>query len=246
MPPVLLREDRGPIRFLTLNRPEKLNALNGALTAALIEALEDSARDPARAIVIAGAGRAFCAGADVSDLAKTTDEHAIRAHAARTAALHARLSNFGKPVIAAVHGLALGGGCGLAIACDMVVAAAGAQFGYPEITRGVVPALVAPALVRQVGWKAAFELLATGARIDARHALAIGMINRVVPDDGVVPAAESLAIELAGRDPATMGWLKRVFQNVRDGSFDEALQTAREMNALSRIERLARSTNNPA
>src|SRR5690606_34367221 len=132
--------------------------LNGSLTASLTAALEEAVRaETVNAIVIAGAGRAFCAGADVKELADTRDEQAIRAHAARTVGLHEVLSRLSKPVVAAVHGLALGGGCGLALACDIVISGESAQFGYPEITRNVVPAIVMPNLVRQVGWKAAFE-----------------------------------------------------------------------------------------
>lgn len=236
----LLREDRGPVRFLTLNRPEKLNALNGSLTASLTAALEEAVRaETVNAIVIAGAGRAFCAGADVKELADTRDEQAIRAHAARTVGLHEVLSRLSKPVVAAVHGLALGGGCGLALACDIVISGESAQFGYPEITRDVVPAIVMPNLVRQVGWKAAFELVATGSRIDSRRAMTLGMVNHVVPDEEVAARAGHLAAELAARAPESMRWLKRVFRDVRDGPLDQALQMAREANALSRIQRLA-------
>ncbi len=241
--PVLLREERGPVRILTLNRPEKLNALNGALTGALIAALDEAGQtDGVNAIIIAGSGRAFCAGADTTELADVRDEEAIREHAARTARLHHTLSSIAKPVVAAVHGLALGGGCGLALACDLVICAESAQFGYPEVTRGVVPAIVMPGLVRQVGWKAAFELLATGARIDARRALALGMVNRIVPDADTASEAERLAEELANRNPATMRWLKHVFRSVREGTLGDALDLARDANARSRIEKFGAST----
>lgn len=232
-------EDLGGVRRLTLDRPEKLNALSSALVEALTQALEAAARAEAvRAVVLAGTGRAFCAGADVTELASTPDAAAVRAHAARSARLHDTLARFGKPTVAAVQGLALGGGCGLALACDMVVCGESAQFGYPEITRGIVPAIVLPNLVRQVGWKAAFELAATGARIDAARAAALGLVNHVVADEAVGEEAVRLASELADRDPAAMRWLKRVFVETREGSLGEALARARDANAESRIERL--------
>ena len=147
-----------------------------------------------------GAGRAFCAGADIDEFQDLTPDHAARVeHRAQlTMRSHLVFSKMKKPVIAAVRGAAMGGGAGLALACDLVVASENATFGYPEIKHGILPAIVITNLTRQVGRKAAFELVSTGEPMGAARALVLGAINKVVPDEKLMDEAMALAQTLAG------------------------------------------------
>jgi enoyl-CoA hydratase/carnithine racemase len=237
---VLLIEDRGAVRILTMNRPDKLNALNHALTQALHDALRAAdAAERVGAIVLTGAGRAFCAGADVSEFASLTaeDPRAIAARGELTMRLHFLFSEIGKPVVGAVRGHALGGGCGLALACDLVVASETARFGYPEIKRGIVAAVVMANLVRQVGRKVAFELVSLGEPAKAERAAALGMINRVVADDRLLDEAVALAGTLAGMNRVAMAATKRLFHRVGDMALGEALAAGRDANIAMRAYR---------
>ncbi|HVC12636.1 MAG TPA: enoyl-CoA hydratase/isomerase family protein [Burkholderiales bacterium] len=241
---VLLAEDRGRVRLLTLNRPEKLNALNNALTEALVGALEEAERDPAVSVVVlAGAGRAFCAGADVSEFKDLTPDQAERVErrAALTMRLHAVFSQMSRPVIAALRGAAMGGGAGLALACDLVVASENAQIGYPEIRHGILPAIVLANLTRQVGRKAAFELVATGAPLGARRAWELGAVNRVVADEKLIDEALALAATLAGHDPAALFAIKRLFHTVAELPLAAGLEEGRKANVAMRALRAGRS-----
>ena len=169
----LLVEDRGAVRILTMNRPEKHNALNTALTQSLVDALRDAdTATDVHAVVLTGAGKSFCAGADTTEFSALVPEapHAVGERAQLTANLHLAFSRMAKPVIAAVRGNALGGGAGLAIACDMAVMSATVRFGYPELKHGIVAAVVMSNLVRQMGRKHAFELLAMAEPIDGARA----------------------------------------------------------------------------
>jgi enoyl-CoA hydratase/carnithine racemase len=237
---VLLIEDRGAVRILTMNRPDKLNALNHALTQALHDAMRAADADErAGALVLTGAGRAFCAGADVSEFAALTaeDPQAIAARGESTMRLHLLFSGIGKPVVGAVRGHALGGGCGLALACDLVVASETARFGYPEIKRGIVAAVVMGNLVRQVGRKVAFEMVSLGEPAKAERALALGMINRVVADDRLLDEAVALAGTLAGMSRVAMAATKRLFHRVGDMALGEALAAGRDANIAMRAYR---------
>src|SRR5919205_4163937 len=155
----------GAVALLTLNRPEKRNALNDALVAALKEALRDAdARDAVRAVVLTGAGTDFCSGADLSALRKIAEGSVTDnlEDAQSLMELYALVRRVRVPVVAAVRGRALAGGCGLATACDIVLASASARFGYPEVKIGFVPAMVMAILRRNVSEKRAFELLTRG------------------------------------------------------------------------------------
>ncbi len=233
----LLIEDRAAIRLLTMNRPEKLNALNHALSQALYDALVAAERDTAiAAVVLTGAGRAFCAGADISEFSALTPEDpaAVAARADLTVSLHLAFSRMSKPVLAAVRGYAMGGGCGLALACDLVVAGTSAKFGYPEIKRGIVGAVVMPNLVRQIGRKAAFELLALGEPVGVDRALALGLVNRAVPDDRLLEEALAIANALAAMSRDAMAATKRLFHRVADLALEPALQAGRDTNMMMR------------
>lgn len=237
MSDVLLIEDRGAVRVVTMNRPDKLNALNHALSQGLHDALWAAERDTAiAAIVLTGAGRAFCAGADVAEFASLTaeDPHAVAARAELTMHLHLAFSKLSKPVVAAVRGYAMGGGCGLALACDMVIAGESAKLGYPEVKRGIVGAVVMPNLVRQVGRKVAFELLGLGEPVDAPRALALGMVNRVVPDDRLLDETIAVATALAGMSRDAMAATKRLFHRVVELPLDQGLQAGRDTNMMMR------------
>jgi enoyl-CoA hydratase/carnithine racemase len=227
--PLLLAENRGAVRLLTLNRPDKLNALSMPLVEELLAALEAAGNDESTAvIVLAGAGRSFCAGADLAEFRDLVPEkqHLIARRANLTMELQSLLPALSKPVLAAVQGHAAGGGCGLALACDLVVAAEDAKFSYPEIRRGIVGAVVAPNLVRQVGTKAAFELLATGEPIGAPRAHEIGIVNRVVRGERLREAALALAARLAELPAAAMRATKELFYRSLDLPFAEALRAA--------------------
>jgi enoyl-CoA hydratase/carnithine racemase len=236
----LLIEDRGAVRTLRMNRPEKRNALNNALTEALLEGLRAAdADDAVNAVVLTGAGAAFCAGADLSEFkALTGDNQPLVARRAQlTMSLHESFSRLTKPVITAINGPAMGGGAGLALAGDLALMAESAKLGYPEVKHGIVAAIVMPNLVRQVGRKAAFELLATGRTIGAARALELGMVNRVVPDAELMTAALALAGELAAVSRPAMATTKALFYQVAEAPFDDALALGREANQRMRAFR---------
>ena len=234
---VMLSEDRGRVRILTLNRPEKLNALNTALTEALLAWLKESDRDESVAVVVlTGAGRAFCAGADVGEFKHLTPDQAARVEhrAELTMQSHLVFSHMRKPVIAAVRGAAMGGGAGLALASDMVVASATMQLGYPEIKHGILPAIVLTNLVRQIGRKAAFELVARGEPLSAARAYELGAVNKVVSDDKLMDEALALAASLAAYDPEALFAIKQLFHKVVDLPLAEGLEEGRKANVAMR------------
>lgn len=233
----LLVEDRGAVRILAMNRPEKHNALNTALTQALLDALHEAdAASDVNAVVLTGTGKSFCAGADTSEFSVLVPEapQAIGERAQLTTHLHLVFSRMAKPVVAAVRGNALGGGAGLALACDLVVMADNARFGYPELKHGLVAAVVMSNLVRQVGRKHAFELLAMAEPIDGSRALALGIANRVAADSEVLDAAVTLATRIAGWSPIAMATTKRLFHRVADLTLAEGLDAGRDTNVIMR------------
>ncbi|CAM4374113.1 Enoyl-CoA hydratase [Bordetella tumbae] len=239
----LLIEDRGAVRILTMNRPEKHNALNTALTQALLDSLRAADSDPAiNAVVLTGAGKSFCAGADTTEFSALTpeDPQAVTARADLTTALHLVFSQMNKPVISAVRGNALGGGAGLAIACDLSVMSETVRFGYPELKHGIVAAVVMANLVRQVGRKQAFELVALAEPLDGHAAKAMGLCNRVVPDAQVLDVALALASTIAGWSPIAMATTKRSFHRVADLALAPALEIGRDANVMMRGFRKAK------
>src|SRR5918912_3830586 len=227
----LLTEDRGAVRILTLNRPEKRNALDTALTRDLLEALRAAdADEEVHCVVLTGAGPGFCAGADLSEFRGLRDPKAAETRAELTMQLHLAFSKMVTPVVTAINGAAMGGGAGLAIAGDLAVMAEGAKLGYPETKHGIVAAIVMANLVRQVGRKAAFELVALGEPIDAQRALAIGMVNRVVPTERVLDEAIALAKKLAAIARPAMAQTKSLFHEIGDLALEPALKRGREVN----------------
>ncbi len=234
---VMLCEDRGRVRILTMNRPGKLNALNTALTEALLEQLRTADRDESVSVVVlTGAGRAFCAGADIGEFKEFTPDQAARIEHRAQLTMHSHLvfSQIRKPVIAAVRGAAMGGGAGLALACDLVVASENMKLGYPEIRHGILPAIVITNLVRQIGRKAAFELVAKGDPLDANRAWALGAVNRVVPDERLMDEALALAESLAASKPEALFAIKQLFHKVVDLPLAEGLEEGRKANIAMR------------
>ena len=232
---VLLTEDRGAIRVLTMNRPEKRNALNSELTQGLLDALRKADVDDAvGAIVLTGAGQGFCAGADLSEFKDLQQTVAAENRAELTMQLHLAFSRISKPVVSAINGHAMGGGAGLAIAADLAVIADSAKIGYPEPKHGIVAAIVMANLVRQVGRKAAFELVALGEPVEALRAMELGMVNRVVPLAEVMAHALALAEKLAAVKRPAMSETKRLFHEVADLPLAAALERGRDTNKRMR------------
>jgi enoyl-CoA hydratase/carnithine racemase len=235
MDALVLVEDRGAVRILTMNRPDKMNALNTALTQGLIDAiLAADAEGDVRAVILAGAGRGFCAGADLAEFKHLTPDQAdaVLKRADLTARVQTVMSQISKPIVAAVQGAAVGGGAGLAIGCDMTVVGRDLKFGYPEVRHSIVPALVMTGLVRAVGRKQAFEMISLGRLIGADEALAIGLVNRIADD----PMAEALAIAeiWAAAEPRAIRAAKQLFYRVSELPAEAAMQVGRDVNALMR------------
>jgi enoyl-CoA hydratase/carnithine racemase len=219
---------------LVLDRPAKLNALNGALVAALTDALDAAEANPeVRVIVIEGAGRAFSAGYDLTEEAEgaITGPSVWRDLLAADVAATLRLLDSPKPVIAQVHGYALAGGLELAMACDLIVAAEGTQLGEPEIRYGSAPVtLLMPYLI---GQKKTRELLLTGDLIDAAEAQRIGLVNRVVPAERLASEVDGLADRLARTPPEVMRLTKRMLNRAMDAAgFRDAVQAGIDLGAI--------------
>ena len=231
----LLVENRGAVRILTMNRPEKRNALNSELTQALLDALKAADADESvGCVVLTGAGQGFCAGADLSEFKDLQQAAAAENRAELTMQLHLIFCRISKPVVTAINGHAMGGGAGLAIAADMAVMAEGAKLGYPEPKHGIVAAIVMANLVRQVGRKAAFELVALGEPIDAGRALQLGMVNRVVKRPELLQEAVAIAEKLAAVKRVAMAETKRLFHEVADLPLAPALERGRDTNKRMR------------
>jgi methylglutaconyl-CoA hydratase len=227
----------GGVLTLTLDRPEKRNALNSGLIEALHAALERADLDAeVRVVVLRGAGKDFCAGADLDELLASADLTLAEneATALRLGALFGRMRALPKPVLAMVHGRALAGGAGLVTACDIAVAAAGAQLGYPEIQRGFVPAMVMTLLRRAAGEKAALDLVLTGRVLGAEEARAVGLVSRVVPDAELDREAAALAGALAAASASAVALTKQLFYQLDGRSVDDSVALGARINALAR------------
>lgn len=204
--------DTGAIRTITLNRPERRNAMTPKMQSELLDALDDAAVSESRILVLAGAGDAFCSGLDIAELksahAKTATEH--RSDAERIARLFLALYELPIPTIAIVHGPAIAGGTGLAIICDFTLATPGAEFGFTEVRIGFVPAMVSAFLALQIGHKQCIDLLMTGRIFDAEEALRLGLINEILPDDQLPMRLEELTATLIANSPQALRTTKRL------------------------------------
>ena len=236
MPPesVLLIDRQPEFWRLTLNRPDKRNALNPELIALLKVALMEAAAAPDRPILIlTGAGKAFSAGADLETLQsicrRTPEEN--RADSDHLRELFLAMINHPAPMIAAVNGPALAGGCGLTTACDHVIAAPNASFGYPEVKIGFVAAIVAPLLVRGIGERRARELLLSGRTIAAEEARSLGLIHEIVPAEELRARAEELAQNYRKNSPTAIALTKRELAEIAGLSLHDALNYGATLNA---------------
>jgi methylglutaconyl-CoA hydratase len=222
---------------VTLDRAEKRNALSSAVVEALHAALERADLDAdVRVVRLRGAGTDFCAGADLDELLASADlpPAANEASAARLGAVFTRIRRLPKPVLAVVQGRALAGGAGLATACDLVLAGASAQLGYPEIQRGFVPAMVMTLLRRLTGEKAALDLTLTGRLVGAAEARDLGLVTRVVPDADLDEEGQAVAAALASASPSALALTKRLFFELDGKSFEEGVSLGARVNAAAR------------
>jgi methylglutaconyl-CoA hydratase len=226
------------IARITLNRPEKRNALNDQLIAGLKDALHQSAVDPeVRVVLITGAGKDFCSGADLAGLDRTAEANVMN-HldtARHMADAFLAIRHHPNPVVAAVRGRALAGGCGLATACDLILAEESAQFGYPEVKLGFIPAMVMAILRRSISEKRAFELITTGEIISAEQAHEVGLINRVYPDGDFEASVQDYVNALAAKSASAVSLSKNLLYHMDGMSFDAALEAGVHANALARM-----------
>src|SRR5215217_8129473 len=225
---VVLYSVEGSTARITLNRPEKRNALNDTVIAGLKQNLKKAAADKnVRVIVISGAGKDFCSGADLSALQKIAGASvAENSEDARSLLeLFLLIRALQVPVVAAVTGRALAGGCGLATACDLVLASASARFGYPEVKIGFVPAMVMAILRRNVSEKRAFELIVAGQPIAAAEAERIGLINHAWPDTDFDRQRDLFLADLAARSPSAVQLSKRLLYHADGMGFEAALRS---------------------
>ncbi|MFN8463788.1 MAG: enoyl-CoA hydratase-related protein [Anaerolineales bacterium] len=224
----ILVETRGRVGLVTLNRPQALNSLNHALMRELMDALDAfDKNDAVGAMVITGNDKAFAAGADIKEMA---DESALDMTRNDHLAVFGRIRTIQKPVIAAVSGWALGGGCELALSCDMIIASESAKFGLPEVTIGVIPgAGGTQRLVRAVGKSIAMEMILNDRKINAQEALHFGLVNRVAPLSDYLNEALKLAEEIASRAPLAIRAAKRAINHSYESFLKDGLDDERQI-----------------
>jgi methylglutaconyl-CoA hydratase len=228
---------QGGVLTGTLNRPDKKNAIDRATIDGLLALLDRAELEAdTRVVAVRGAGADFCAGMDLNELLASAD-HSVAQN--RTAALHfgeifIRMRRLPKPVVAVVRGRALAGGCGLATGCDLVLASESAQFGYPEVQRGFVPAIVLNMLRRTVGEKLAFDLASTGRLLTATEAAAAGLISRVYEDTDFDEQVGDVLKTLAGIGASSLALTKQQFYGLDGKPFDEGIRLGADVNAVSR------------
>jgi methylglutaconyl-CoA hydratase len=224
----ILVEESGPLRTITLNRPARRNAMTPEMQMELTEAFEETASSSARAVVLTGAGGAFCSGLDLAVLREmhSASAAAHRADAERIARLFLALHDLPMPTIAQVQGPAIAGGCGLALICDFTLAAASATFGFTEVRIGFVPAIVAAFLALQVGEKITRDLLLTGRIVTADEALRLGLITSVVPQDELAARVTALAGTLIANSPQSLTITKRLLNERHTAFLDKTILAA--------------------
>lgn len=221
----------------TLNRPEKRNAIDTQMMAELSAALDQGDLDErVQVLAIRGAGKDWCAGVDLAELLESADQTPAenRRSALKFGEIFLRMRRIPKPVVAVVHGRVLAGGCGLATACDMILAPVSAQFGYPEVQRGFVPAIVMTMLRRCVGEKAAFELASTGRIVDAPEAHRLGLVSRVFPDDDFEESARAVLEHFTQLPATSLAFTKQQFYQLDGLSFEAGIRLGADVNAISR------------
>lgn len=232
----LTLEFSGQLATLTFNRPEKRNAISERMVSDIQSALDEVESSRARVAIITGAGKSFCAGMDLDTLADLANESPAEnmENSRRMAKMFRRIWSFSKPLIAAVNGAALAGGCGIATLCDFTLAVPEAKFGYTEVKIGFLPAIVSVFLTRQIGDKQARNLLLTGRVIDPTEAKALGLITEIVPRERLMDRAKELADVLIAASPVSLTRAKRLLTSAAAASVDADLERAILENARIR------------
>jgi methylglutaconyl-CoA hydratase len=232
----LTLEFTGQLATLTLNRPDKRNAINSRMVSELQSALDEIENGRTRVAIITGTGKAFCAGMDLemlSDIANQSSNENME-DSRRMAKMFRRIWGFSKPLIAAVNGAALAGGCGIATLCDFTLSVPEAKFGYTEVKIGFLPAIVSVFLTRQIGDKQARNLLLTGRLIEAPEALKLGLITEIVSHENLMQRAHELADVLIAASPVSLTRAKRLLTSAAAASVDADLERAILENARIR------------
>ncbi|HTT33521.1 MAG TPA: enoyl-CoA hydratase-related protein [Methylomirabilota bacterium] len=232
----LILEISGHIAKITLNRPDKRNAVSAAMIAELQTVLDEIERSHARVAIVTGAGTAFCAGMDLDMLSAIAQQSPAenQEDSRRMAKMFRRIWSFPRPLIAAVNGPALAGGCGIATLCDFTLAVPEAKFGYTEVRIGFLPAIVSVFLTRQIGEKKTRDLLLTGRIIEAEEAKELGLVNEVVPAEHLLARANELAEVLISASPGSLSRAKRLMTSAAAASVDHDLERAVLENARIR------------
>ncbi len=238
MPEVLRCHAGGPVAQVRLNRPDVRNALDSDLIEQLGSTFERLSADPAvRAIVLSGEGKVFCGGADVvmmrESLELTREENVAGAHA--LSVMFRAIDGCPKPVIAKIHGAALGGGAGLAAVCDIAIAASDAVFAFTEVKLGIIPAVISPFVLAKIGPSHARALFLTGERFDAKRAQAIGLVHEVVVADTLDVAVERVVNEILSAGPSAIAAAKKLIARVRETPYDQSIGLTAEAIATQRV-----------
>jgi methylglutaconyl-CoA hydratase len=238
MPEVLRCDAGGPVAQVRLNRPEVRNALDSDLIEQLRSTFERLSGDPTvRAVVLSGEGKAFCGGADVAMMRESLDlTHEDNVEGGRAlSAMFRAIDRCPKPVVAKIHGAALGGGAGLAAVCDIAIAAADAVFGFTEVKLGITPAVISPFVLSKIGASHARALFLTGERFEAKRAQAIGLVHEVVVADTLDVAVERVVNEILSAGPNAIAAVKRLIPRVRETPYDETFELTAEATAAQRV-----------
>jgi methylglutaconyl-CoA hydratase len=232
----LLLEHEGPVAKITFNRPDKRNAISAKMICDLLAALDEIEKDRSRVVLMTGAGSAFCAGMDLEMLQAIGQQSAQENQddSRRMARMFRRIWSFPKPMIAAVNGHALAGGCGIATLCDFTIAVPEAKFGYTEVKIGFLPAIVSVFLTRQIGDKRARDLLLTGRMVLAEEAKQLGLVTEIVPAEKLMARCAELAEQLIAASPSSLLRAKRLLTSAEAASVDADLERAVLENARIR------------
>ncbi len=232
----LLLEFNGEIATITLNRPDKRNAITTTMIAELLTALDVIEKSHTRVVILTGAGKCFCAGIDLEMLAAIAKQSPSenQEDSRRIAKMLRRIWSFPRPMIAAVNGAAYAGGCGIATLCDFTIAATEAKFGYTEVKIGFLPAIVSVFLTRQIGEKRSRDLLLTGRIITAAEAKEFGMVNEVVPSERLLDRVQELVAELVAASPSSVTRAKHLLTSSAAAGLDHDLERAILENARIR------------
>lgn len=232
----LILDISGQIATITLNRPDKRNAMSAAMIAELQTALDEIEKSHARVGILTGAGKAFCSGMDLEMLSAISQQSPAenQEDSRRMAKMFRRIWSFSRPLIAAVNGAALAGGCGIATLCDFTLAVPEAKFGYTEVKIGFLPALVSVFLTRQIGEKKARDLLLTGRILEAAEAKEFGLVNEIVHAENLMARSKELAEVLIAASPGSLSRAKRLMTSSAAASVDHDLERAILENARIR------------